>query len=165
MNKVMIIGFLGKDPEIRFMPNGDAVASFSVASSERWTDKKTGEKMERTEWHRCSMFGKRAEAFEKFVKKGHRIYVEGQMRTRKYQDKTDGKDRYTTEVLVRDFEFLQSKGTSQPPHPADDPNYGNDARKRTSSTTNEPHNDGAPPHDQPPTGGGGGLDYDDDIPF
>lgn len=161
MNKVMLIGHLGRDPEMRYMPNGDPVANFSVATSERWTDKQSGEKKERTEWARCNIFGKRAEAFCQYVKKGHRVYVEGKMQTRKYTDKS-GVERYTTEIVVRDFEFLQPKGSSLPPHPADDPSYGRDARTRPAApaASSEPHDDGAPPPTEPPTG-----DFDDDIPF
>lgn len=111
LNKVMIIGNLGKDPEIRYMPSGDAVANFSIATSESWTDKASGDKKEQTEWHRCSAFGRTAEVIGQYVKKGSKIYVEGRLQTRKWQDK-DGQDRYTTEVRVDGMRMLDKKGES-----------------------------------------------------
>lgn len=154
MNKAMIIGYVGRDPELRYMPNGDAVVNVSVATTERWKDKQSGETQERTEWHRCNIFGTRAEAFEKYVKKGHRIYIEGQLQTRKWTDK-EGIERYTTEIRVRDFEFLQSKGSDRPPHPADDP--GN--VQPSGGQAPDPEPQGRPAQRSTPP------DFDDDIPF
>jgi len=106
LNKVQIIGRLGRDPEIRYAQNGTAVCNLNVAVSESWTDKQ-GQKQEKTEWIRCAAFGKQAEILEKYLKKGSQIYLEGKMQTRQY-DK-DGQTHYATEVLVRDFVFLGGK--------------------------------------------------------
>jgi single-strand DNA-binding protein len=103
VNKVILIGNLGKDPEIRTFQNGGRVASFSVATSESWKDKATGEKKERTEWHRISVLNEALVGIvEKYIKKGSKVYIEGQLETRKYTDK-DGAERYTTEVTLRPF--------------------------------------------------------------
>jgi single-strand DNA-binding protein len=102
INKVILIGNLGKDPEVKYMPSGDAVANVTLATSETWNDKGTGEKKEKTEWHRVVFFGKLAEVVGQYLKKGSKIYVEGQLQTRKWQGQ-DGQDRYTTEVVVKGF--------------------------------------------------------------
>lgn len=103
VNKVMLVGNVGKDPEVRAMQNGDKVASFSLATSERWKDKNTGERKERTEWHNVVVFNEGlVRVVEQFVKKGSRLYVEGAIQTRKWQDK-DGRDRYSTEVVLQRF--------------------------------------------------------------
>ena len=99
LNKVMLIGNLGTDPEIRYMPNGNAVATISLATSETWKDKETGEQREKTEWHRVVFFGRLAEIVGQYLHKGSKIYVEGRLQTRKWQGQ-DGQDRYTTEILV-----------------------------------------------------------------
>lgn len=115
LNKVMLIGRIGKDPEVRHMPNGNAVATASLATSEKWTDKASGEKKEATEWHRLTFFERLAEIVSEYVHKGDLIYVEGKLTTRKWQDK-DGNDRYTTEVRVNQMQMLGSKreGSEQP---------------------------------------------------
>jgi single-strand DNA-binding protein len=102
LNKVMLIGNLGNDPEIRTMQNGTKVANLSVATSENWKDKATGERKEKTEWHRVVIFGNLAEIAEKYLTKGSKVYVSGSMQTRKWQDK-DGNDKYSTEVVVQGF--------------------------------------------------------------
>ncbi len=102
VNKVILLGRLGQDPELKYLPSGQPVANLSLATSERWKDKKTGETQERTEWHRVAIFGPPAEYASKYQKKGVLAYVEGQLRTRKWQDR-DGRDRYTTEVVVQGF--------------------------------------------------------------
>ena len=99
VNKAVIIGNLGDDPTVRYSPNGTAFANFSVATSETWTDKKTGEKRERTDWHNIAIQGKLAEIAGQYLKKGSQVYIEGKMRTRKYQG-NDGQDKYITEVIV-----------------------------------------------------------------
>ena len=99
VNKVILLGNLGKDPEIKYMPNGNAVANITLATSETWNDKSSGEKQEKTEWHRVVFFGKLAEIVGQYLKKGSKIYVEGKLQTRKWQGQ-DGQDRYTTEVVV-----------------------------------------------------------------
>jgi len=102
VNKVIIIGNVGQDPEIRQTQNGDAIANLSIATSESWKDKNTGERKEKTEWHKVSIFGKTAEIVEKYVNKGSKLYIEGQLQTRKWTDK-DGNERYTTEVVVQGY--------------------------------------------------------------
>lgn len=107
LNKVMLIGSLGRDPEIRYMPNGDAACNLSVATSESWKDK-SGEKQERTEWHRISMFGKLAEIAGKYLAKGSSVYLEGKLQTREWTDK-DGVDKYTTEIIADRMQMLGGK--------------------------------------------------------
>lgn len=102
VNKVIILGRLGKDPEVRFMPNGGAVANLAVATSEKWKDKQTGEQKEKTEWHRVVMFGKLAEIAGEYLKKGSNVYLEGQLQTRKWQNQ-QGQDQYTTEIVLQGF--------------------------------------------------------------
>lgn len=107
VNKWIGIGNLGKDPEVRYMPSGKAVASFSIACSESWKDKTTGEKQERTEWVNCTAFDKLGEICEKYLKKGSQVYVEGRLQTDKYQK--DGQDRYSTKVVINDMKMLGKK--------------------------------------------------------
>jgi single-strand DNA-binding protein len=111
VNKVIIIGNLGKDPETRYLPSGDAVTNITVATTESWKDKKSGDKQEHTEWHRISFFGRQAEVAGEYLKKGSPVYVEGRIRTRKWQDK-DGQDRYSTEVVADRLQLLGSRGGS-----------------------------------------------------
>lgn len=108
INKAILIGHLGKDPETKFMPDGKAVANITVATSESWKDK-SGEKQERTEWHRVSFFGKLAEIVGQYLKKGSQVYIEGRIQTRKWQDK-DGNERYTTEIIGDEMKMLDKKG-------------------------------------------------------
>jgi len=112
VNKVILVGNLGADPDVREMPTGGSVARLSIATSESWRDKVTGDQKERTEWHRVVFFGKRAETVSQYLKKGSKIYVEGSLRTNKWQDK-DGNDRYTTEVIAGNFQFLDSRGSGE----------------------------------------------------
>jgi single-strand DNA-binding protein len=111
INKVILIGNVGGDPEVRYMPNGNAVATVSVATSETWKDKQTGEKQERTEWHRVICFNRLGEIAGEYFRKGAKLYVEGSLRTRKWQD-PQGQDRYTTEIVASDIQMLDSKGGS-----------------------------------------------------
>jgi single-strand DNA-binding protein len=108
INKVIIIGNLGGDPEVRYTPSGSAVANFNVATSESWKDKNTGEKKERTEWHRIVVWGKLGELCGEYLSKGRQVYVEGRLQTRSYDDK-DGVKRYMTEIIATDVQFLGSK--------------------------------------------------------
>ena len=108
LNKVMLIGNLGADPEMRYLPSGDAVANIRIATTESWKDKASGEKKEETEWHRVSFFGKLAEIAGEYLKKGSPVYVEGRIKTRKWQDK-DGKDQYTTEIVATEMQMLGSR--------------------------------------------------------
>ncbi len=109
VNKVIIVGNLGKDPETRYMPSGSAVTNLRIATTEAWKDKQTGEAQERTEWHAVAMFGRLAEIAAEYLRKGSQVYIEGKLRTRKWQDK-EGKDRYTTEIVADEMQMLGSKG-------------------------------------------------------
>lgn len=109
LNKVMIMGNLGADPEVRYMPNGSAVTSIRVATSEVWKDKQSGEKQERTEWHKITLFNRIGEIAAQYLRKGSKVYVEGSLRTNKWQDK-DGSDRYTTEIIANEMQLMDSKG-------------------------------------------------------
>lgn len=112
VNKVIIVGNLGQDPETRFMPSGGAVTNVTIATSESWKDKNTGENTERTEWHRVVMFNRLAEIAGEYLNKGSKVYIEGALRTRKWQDKTTGADRYTTEIVANEMQMLDSKGSN-----------------------------------------------------
>lgn len=111
INKVILVGNVGVDPDVRYMPNGNAVTTLSLATSETWKDKQTGDKQERTEWHRVVCFNRLGEIAGEYVRKGSKLYVEGSLRTRKWQD-PQGQDRYTTEIVASDIQMLDSKGTS-----------------------------------------------------
>ena len=113
VNKVILVGNLGQDPEVRYMPNGSAVANISVATSESWKDKQTGQQQERTEWHKIVYYGKVAEIVGQYLKKGSKVYVEGSLRTKKWQDKQTGQDKYSTEIVGRELQMLDSKGDAQ----------------------------------------------------
>lgn len=108
INKVILVGNVGTDPDVRYMPNGNAVTTLSVATSETWKDKQTGEKQERTEWHRVVCFNRLGEIAGEYIRKGSKIYVEGSLRTRKWQDQ-QGQERYTTEIVASDIQMLDSK--------------------------------------------------------
>ncbi|EOX3423892.1 TPA: single-stranded DNA-binding protein [Vibrio cholerae] len=128
INKVTLVGNLGSNPEVRYMPSGGAVAALSIATSETWRDKTTGEQKEKTEWHRVTVFGKLAEIARDFLKKGSQVYVEGELRTKKWQDQS-GEDRYTTSVVVQGYKgILQMLGnrpleTNSPQPPHEPPQY------------------------------------------
>lgn len=109
INKVILVGNLGQDPETRYMPSGNAVTNISVATSESWKDKQTGEQQERTEWHRVAFFNRLAEIAGEYLKKGSKVYIEGSLRTRKYQAQ-DGSDRYSTEIIASEMQMLDSRG-------------------------------------------------------
>lgn len=150
VNKVIIVGNLGKDPETRYMPNGDAVCNITVATSERWKDKATGEKKELTEWHRVVFYRKLAEIAGQYLKKGSPVYLEGRIRTRKWQDK-EGQDRYTTEIEANEMQMLGSReGMS-------------DAPPRESGGASGGSGNRPAPAAQP--AGGNLNDFEDDIPF
>jgi single-strand DNA-binding protein len=110
VNKVILIGNLGRDPEVRYMPSGSAVANVTIATSEQWKDKQSGERQERTEWHNVVFFNRLAEIVGEYLKKGSKVYIEGSLRTRKWQDKNTGADRYTTEIVASDMQMLDSRG-------------------------------------------------------
>ena len=123
INKVILIGNLGAKPEVKYASNGNAISNLSVATSESWTDKSTGQKQERTEWHRVSLFGKLAEIAGQYLDKGSKVYVEGKLQTRKWQDQ-NGQDRYTTEVVVSGFngtlQMLDRRDDSSSSTPSED---------------------------------------------
>jgi len=145
VNKVILVGYLGKDPESRFMPNGDAVANVSLATSKSWKDK-NGAKQERTEWHHLIFFRQLAEIAGKYLRKGSLIYVEGEIQTRKWQDKETGQDRYMTEILVNEMKMLGGKQKDGEP----------------GGQTAEPRQQSAAPS---ATKGTAFDNMDDDIPF
>ncbi|MBE4286751.1 single-stranded DNA-binding protein [Vibrio parahaemolyticus] len=163
INKVILVGNLGQDPEVRYMPNGGAVANITIATSDQWRDKATGEPREKTEWHRVVLFGKSAEVAGEYLKKGSQVYIEGQLQTRKWQDQS-GVDRYSTEVVVQGFNgVMQMLGgrpqnqhaggwgqPQQPQHP-----------QQQQQQYRGPQQQQAPQqqYNEPP------MDFDDDIPF
>lgn len=114
VNKVILIGNLGRDPEVRYTPNGVAVANVTIATSEAWKDKTSGETQEKTEWHRVVMFNRLGEIAGEYLRKGSKVYIEGRLQTRKWQDKTSGQDRYTTEIVADSMQMLDSKGGGAP---------------------------------------------------
>ena len=116
INKVILVGNLGADPETKYGPSGDAITNLRIATSESWTDKNTGQKQERTEWHRVVVFKKLAEICAEYLRKGSQVYIEGSLRTRKWQDK-EGKDQYTTEIVANDMTMLGGKGGGDAPAP------------------------------------------------
>ena len=124
LNKVQLIGRLGADPETRYMPNGSAVTNVRIATSETWKDKQTGDKQERTEWHSVAFFGRLAEVAAEYLRKGSQCYVEGKLRTRKWQDR-DGNDRYTTEIVANELVMLGGKRSEQPKQ-AEADDFGDD---------------------------------------
>jgi len=109
INKVILIGNLGNDPEVKYMPNGNAVANITIATSESWKDKNTGEQVDKTEWHRVTFYRRLAEIAGEYLKKGSKVYIEGKLQTRKWQDK-NGQDRYTTEIIANEMQMLDSRG-------------------------------------------------------
>lgn len=113
VNKVIIVGNLGNDPEVRYMPSGAAIANISVATSESWKDKQTGQTQERTEWHRIVLFNRLGEIAGQYLRKGSKVYLEGSLRTRKWQD-ANGQDKYTTEIVASELQMLDSKGAGAP---------------------------------------------------
>lgn len=143
VNKVVLIGNLGADPETRYMPSGSAVTNIRIATSESWKDKDSGEKQERTEWHRIAMFGRLAEVAAEYLRKGSQVYIEGRLRTRKWQDR-DGNDRTTTEIIANDLQMLG----------------GRSERGGGSQRAEAPVEEPAPTSEAAPAG-----DFNDDIPF
>ncbi|WP_413701157.1 single-stranded DNA-binding protein [Psychromonas sp. KJ10-10] len=113
VNKVVLVGNLGKDPEMRYMPNGNAVANFSIATTESWKNKQTGEYENQTEWHNLTVFGKFGEMCGQYLKKGAKVYVEGKIRTEKWQDKTSGQDRFSTKIIVSELQMMDARNDIQ----------------------------------------------------
>ena len=165
LNRVMLIGNLGADPEMRYLPSGDAVANIRIATTESWKDKASGEKKEETEWHRVSFFGKLAEITGEYLKKGSAVYVEGRIKTRKWQDK-DGQDRYSTEVVADRMQMLGSRGGMGAPGAGLAPSGGEGERPSGSPSANDQHPDGARrPAQSVGKTGAKFDDFEDDIPF
>lgn len=162
VNKVIIIGNLGADPETRAMPSGTTVANLRIATTENWKDRQSGEQQERTEWHRVALFGRLAEVAAEYLRKGSQVYIEGSLRTRKWTDK-QGTERYSTEIVANDMQMLGGRGGG-----------GGAGGERGGGYGGGGGRDSAPPRDEygePPSsggaggGGGKGEDFDDDIPF
>jgi single-strand DNA-binding protein len=154
INKVILVGNLGNDPEIRYSQAGAAITNISIATSETWKDKQTGQPQERTEWHRVVFFNRLAEIAGEYLKKGSKVYVEGGLRTRKWQDK-EGQDRYTTEIVGNEMQMLDSRGSSQDDRHQGSENYSQSAPR--SAPAPRPTEPSAPPGDF--------GNFDDDIPF
>lgn len=153
VNKVILVGNLGGDPEVRYLPSGGAVTNITVATSETWKDKQSGQSQERTEWHRVVFFNRLAEIAGEYLRKGAKVYVEGSLRTRKWQD-NNGQDRYTTEIVAAEMQMLDGRSDGagnypqqQPQQPYQQPQQGYQQPAPTNSA------------------GGGFDDFDDDIPF
>jgi single-strand DNA-binding protein len=144
INKVIIVGNLGGDPETRYMPSGSAVTNLTVATNESWKDKQTGEQKDRTEWHKVAMFNRLAEIAAEYLRKGSQVYIEGKLRTRKWQDKS-GQDRWTTEIIADEMQMLGGRGGA-----------GGGSAPMSSGQDSGPPS--APPQAGPD-------DFDDDIPF
>lgn len=168
VNKVILVGNLGRDPEIRTFPSGDQVANVTIATSDRWKDKQSGEMREHTEWHRLVFNGRLAEIAGQYLRKGSQIYVEGSIRTRKWTDQASGQERYATEIRVDQMQMLgKREGMGGP---GDDEGYGGgygaprSAPAQRPAALQRPPAAPAPAPVQAPHGGGFG-DMDDDIPF
>ena len=148
VNKVILVGNVGNDPEVRYMPNGNAVANVSLATSDTWKDKNTGEQQERTEWHRLVFFNRLAEIVEQYVKKGGKLYVEGRLQTRSWEQ--DGVKRYTTEIVVNEMQMLDSRGSQ-----SGDQDFGQQPQRQPAAAQSGGGQSGSSNFDN----------FDDDIPF
>lgn len=159
LNKVILIGNLGADPETRYAPSGDAICNLRIATTETWKDKQTGEKREATEWHRVAMFGRLAEIAAQYLRKGSQVYIEGRLQTRKWQDK-DGQDRYTTEIRADEMKMLGGRagGGDAPMGRQDSGGYDDAPPQRQQRPA--PQQAAAKPAES-----GGFGNFDDDIPF
>jgi single-strand DNA-binding protein len=155
VNKVILIGNLGADPEVRYMPSGGAVANVRIATTETWKDRQTGESQERTEWHRVVLYGRLGDVAKEYLRKGSRVYVEGRIQTRKWQGQ-DGQDRYTTEIVANDMQMLDRREGSAPwagpEPPGDESAEGAGSSRATGRAPSRPS-----PVPEP--------DLNDDIPF
>ena len=159
VNKVIIVGNLGQEPETRYMPSGGAVTNISIATSESWKDKSSGQMQERTEWHRVVFFNRLAEIAGEYLKKGSKVYIEGSLRTRKWQDQS-GSDRYTTEIVANEMQMLDSRGSGQAGDAGGFEGY--DQMPEAHGSGAKPAQPSAPsPASQPPAV----SDFEDDIPF
>lgn len=161
LNKVQLIGRLGMQPDVKYLPSGQAVLNISLATSENWTDKQSGEKKEQTEWHRLVFFGRQAEIVKQYLNKGSQIYVEGRLQTRKWQK--DGQDHYTTETIVANMQMLDSRGSSTSA-PMDDGHF-NQSANQGGSFNQSPAPSGNFNQNAAPAAGANNDFDDDDIPF
>lgn len=167
INKVTLIGNLGQDPEVTYMPSGGAVANISIATSESWQDKATGEKKEKTEWHRVAIFGKLAEIAGEYLRKGSTVYIEGKLQTRKWQDQ-NGQDRYTTEVVVQGYNgIMQMLGGKQDSQQQPQQQGGWGQPQQPQAQYQQPANQPQRHNNQPQSHGGAQYnappqDFDDD---
>lgn len=162
LNKVMLIGNLGRDPEIRYSQQGTALVNFSIATTEYWTDKNTGDRQEKTEWHRIVAFGKQAETLEKYLSKGSAVYIEGRLQTRNWEK--EGQTHYTTEVVVSNFQFLGGRQDNQGGGGYQSGGgYQGGGRPQQGGT--QPNQQYQQPTEPGMTGGGQQPIPDDDIPF
>jgi single-strand DNA-binding protein len=159
VNKVIVVGNLGNDPDTRYTPSGTAVTNISVATSESWKDKQSGEQKERTEWHKIVMFGRLGEIAAEYLRKGSQVYIEGMLRTNKWQDKS-GADRYTTEIIADEMQMLGGRGGAG--GGAGGAGGAGGGSGGGGGGGNRPRNDGPPPSPPPQ---GSSDDFDDDIPF
>jgi single-strand DNA-binding protein len=164
LNKVILIGNLGRDPEVRYLPNGEAVCNFSIATTDTWKDKQ-GQKQERTEWHNIVMYRRLAEIAGEYLRKGSSVYLEGRIQTRKWQDKNTGQDRYTTEIIAEEMKMLGSRSGGGVPMGGESQSGGYD------DFNQDPMSQAAPRAPQPstsqskPTPARNFDDFEDDIPF
>lgn len=172
VNKVILVGNLGNDPESRFLPSGGAVTNITVATSESWKDKQSGQAQERTEWHRVVFFNRLAEIANEYLRKGSKVYLEGSLRTRKWQDKTSGQDRYSTEIVAAEMQMLDSRGAGQSGGGYQAQNEYNQAGSAPSGGQQGGQQQGGQQPAGPqgvPSGGGAPSgdfgDFNDDIPF
>lgn len=174
INKVILIGNLGQDPEVRFTPSGTAVANLSLATSDTWLDRQSGQRQERTEWHRVVMFNKTAEIAQQYLKKGSKVYIEGRIQTRKWQDQ-NGQDRYTTQIVANDMQMLDSRGGDGQQQSAPPQNTAQNHQPPPGQAPPRPSPGAAPsPYANNPNGAqssygapdpGNFDDFDDEIPF
>ncbi|EAR7757503.1 single-stranded DNA-binding protein [Salmonella enterica] len=158
VNKVILVGALGRDPEVRYLPDNLAVASLQLATNESWRDKQTGEMKDRTEWHRVVLFGKLAEVAGEYLRKGSQVYIEGQLRTRKWTDQS-GQDRYTTEIVVGQKGTMQMLGGRRDGSSSGDPQQTGWGQPQQPQGTQQFSGGGPGQHSETP------MDFDDDIPF
>lgn len=158
VNKVILLGNLGQDPEVRYLPSGGAVANITLATSESWRDKTTGEQKEQTEWHRVVLFGKLAEVAGEYLRKGSQVYIEGQLRTRKWTDQS-GTEKYTTEVLVNVGGVMQMLGGRQAGGATAGTGQQQSGNQPGSVQPSQQKRSAPAQHSEPP------MDFDDDIPF
>ena len=172
INKVIIVGNLGQDPETRTFPDGGSITNISVATSESWKDKQTGQQQERTEWHRVVFNGRLAEIAAQYLRKGSKVYIEGSLRTRKWQDNQSGQDRYSTEIAAREMQMLDSRGDAgdqfAPQQNASQQAVPQQAAPQQNQQAAPQQNQQVPqgqPQQQPAPAPSGFDDFDDDIPF